>query len=214
MTIAHAPRKTVDDVYPSVDKIEMLRKRVIKRIEEDADPDDVIAEVERLVTQHKIEIDIPSFLCKTEREYWGEEDPIPLEKPQAKLLPVDRQAVILEIVDKEPKRRFRRTDLEDITGFSKDQLKRDLRELKEQKLIGYEEVNQAEPHPNNPSAKLWRKDAVYFSLKPVESDLTFPLTIGSMDELLEVVKRLDFVPRRSAPQDHTTGVHHRRGTKR
>ena len=111
--------------------------------------------------------------------------------------PAERQDWIQEFLEENPDQTFRREDLEQEFGFSTDQLKRDLKALKDAGRIGYRDERVAMPNARNPKVPFWRRDAVYFALLPEETkpepELKFPITLNNMDEVrafLEVVKTL------------------------
>lgn len=91
----------------------------------------------------------------------------------------ERQEMIVELLDSNPIRVFRRTDLEHELGYilegeQLDQkqydslrklVQRDLRPLVEQKLIQKHETTTREENPRDRNKPFFRKDAVYFSIK-------------------------------------------------
>ena len=109
-----------------------------------------------------------------------------------KLYPADRQDILVDILERERGKEFRRKDLEKITGFSKDQLQKDLRQLKADGRIGYKEEKECLPNARNPKKPFWRSDWVYFALKKSdpEPELTFPMTVtfNHLDELKAFVE--------------------------
>jgi hypothetical protein len=106
------------------------------------------------------------------------------------LYPADRQDILVEFLEDHPDKIFRREDFEDEFGWSKDQVTRDLRQLKKDGRIGYQAEKVKLPNARNPSKPFWRHDAVYFALKPEEPkpEWTFPIILENEDQVEEFIK--------------------------
>ena len=111
--------------------------------------------------------------------------------------PSERQDWIQEFLEENTGTTFRREDIQEEFGFTKDQTQRDLKSLRDAGRIGYRSERVAMPNARNPKVPFWRRDAVYFALLPEETkpepELKFPITLNNMDEVrafLEVVKTL------------------------
>jgi len=185
-------------VEDSMDKIEAVKKRAAKLYSERVHPNAIYHEIEELIKQHSLDVKAGKIIDEIRvRQEMEMQAPQPPKQTQTsddhdddedelqgdRLYPADREDMLAEYLDERPGHEFRREDLQKHFGFSKDQTQKALRNLKE-KRIGYREMTEREPNPQNPNKYRFRKDAVYFSLKK-KTDLEFPMTVtfANLDEL-------------------------------
>jgi hypothetical protein len=140
----------------------------------------VQAEVNRL--RAEIGLDAP----QTQTQRPNSNDPHP---EGDRLYPADREDMIVAYLDTHIGMRFRREDLQKHFGFSEDQTQRALRQLKKDNRIGSQEERVRLPNAQNPNKPFWRNDAVYFSLKKNEPELTFPVVLQSWDEVRAFIEK-------------------------
>jgi hypothetical protein len=140
----------------------------------------VQAEVNRL----RAEMGLDAPQTQTQRPHSN--DPHP---EGDRLYPADREDMLAGYIDDRPGKHLKREEMQKHFGFSKDQTQRALSQLKKNKRIGYQEVNEREPNPQNPGKYRFRKDAVYFSLKKQQPEETFPIMINNLEELKAFLDR-------------------------
>jgi hypothetical protein len=174
-----------------MDKIEAVKKRAAKLYSEGVHPNAIYHEIEELIKQHSLDVKAWKIIdeIRVRREIQMEAPEPPKQAPNSQdpeddeLRPADRQDMIQNYLDNYPDKVFRRQDIQEEFGFSKDQTQKDLRALKKAGRIGYQETNTHEVNPKYSRETQWRKDAVYFSVKDRDPEPTLPVTLKTMDDV-------------------------------